>query len=256
MKRYTNSALCRLEVDFTHSIQASTQFCFNLNFVLFFLRPYLRKIAIIHVSSSSGSLDIRLQSLFPNWGRVSHHCFFPFFFLLLPLPLPPPPPLFAPLFSGFEDGLSLWGPPFMLSKTPACIAFWNHSKNSSSVMQSSTLGIRPPFCPGFVPFPELYLEEAILVFTWKLGLWVFAGHLIPCQEHIKQKVICTTSLHSAFDSWPIQTRKDSYESILIANLIVSARALIRSSLYAKHIINSWMSKLIGHVQHPNAEGIY
>ena len=72
-------------------------------------------------------------------------------------------------------------PPFILSNMSDCIAFWNHSKNSSSVMHSSILdaGIRHPLCPEELdPFPVL-----CLVVTWKLGLWVLGGHLIPCNKN-------------------------------------------------------------------------
>ena len=109
-----------------------------------------------------------------------HHCFFPFFFLLLALALLLLPPLLVP-FPVLPSGLSVEVLALELSNMPVCTAFCNHSKNSSSVMVSSTLncGIRPPFCPELVPFPLLCLEVT-LVLTWKLGLWVLAGHLIPC----------------------------------------------------------------------------
>lgn len=91
---------------------------------------------------------------------LPYHCFFPFFFRLLPLLLP----ALLEKFPGLVDGLSLEVLPGKSSNMPACAAFCNHSKNSSSVMPSSRLddGIAPPRCPELVPFP-------LLCFAVKLG---------------------------------------------------------------------------------------
>lgn len=113
--------------------------------------------------------------------RRNHHCFFPFFFLLLPLLLKAPLPL-KPV-PALVVGLSEEVLAPKLSNSPDCTAFCNHSTNSSSVMVSSRLdvGIQPPLWPELVPLPVLCLEVK-QVFTWKLGWWVLAGHLIPCNQ--------------------------------------------------------------------------
>lgn len=123
--------------------------------------------------------------------KKNHHCFFPFFFLLLLL-LPPlaAVPLLFELLPALAVGLSVEVLPLKLSNNPACTAFCNHSRNSSSVIVSSKLGggIRPPRCPELVPLLVLCLEVT-LVFTWKLGLWVLAGHLIPWKENQREAIM-------------------------------------------------------------------
>ena len=82
-----------------------------------------------------------------------------------------------------DEGLSLDEPPLALN-TPDCIALRSHLKNSYSVIVSAmlTCGIAPPpLWDELAPFVLLFLFERKLLFTWKLGLWVFAGHLIPWQ---------------------------------------------------------------------------
>lgn len=59
------------------------------------------------------------------------------------------------------------------------------------------VGILPLLCPELDPLEVLCLEVT-LVFTWKLGLWVLAGHLIPCQNsnilYIHSLVRCDNSV--------------------------------------------------------------
>lgn len=176
-------------------MQHPTQWTWNL-----FPRPSFKLVKITDLSWrwSLLALFIGSQNAYKTWGimdvRISnfHHCFFPFFFLLLPLLLPPP--LLLP-FPALADGLSVEVPALWLLNTPACTAFCNHSKNSSSVMVSSILGagIRPLLCPELGPLLVLCLEVT-LVFTWKLGLWLLAGHLIPCTKfnimNIQSQSLC------------------------------------------------------------------
>ena len=113
--------------------------------------------------------------LFPAQG--SYHCFLPFLFFLLLLLPPPPPLLFAWVPLPGEGGSPC------ASNMPDCIAFCSHSKNSSST-PASMFGI-PPLGPDVLPLP--LTSFAKLAFTWKVGLWVFGGHLIPWRR--KQKFV-------------------------------------------------------------------
>jgi len=81
----------------------------------------------------------------------AYHCFFPFFFFLLLLLL-----LFAllPLPGEVRSPCA----PNAVSNIPELTAFWNHSKNSSSLSPPSMftpLGALPPLCAEVLPLPLL-----------------------------------------------------------------------------------------------------
>ena len=108
------------------------------------------------ISSQDRKLPIILQQrAFPIWMFVyadRRHGFMPFWFIL--------------------NGLQLFLRFGLSEKSPDANACWNHSSNSSS--------------SGFISASKLhgYLEGfnlcTVFMFTWKLGLWVFGLHAIPC----------------------------------------------------------------------------
>ena len=108
------------------------------------------------ISSQDRKLPIILQQrAFPIWMFVyadRRHGFMPFWFIL--------------------NGLQLFLRCGLSEKSPDANACWNHSSNSSS--------------SGFISASKLhgYLEGfnlcTVFMFTWKLGLWVFGLHAIPC----------------------------------------------------------------------------
>lgn len=127
----------------------------------------------------------------PSLLCFDYHCFFPFFFFLLLLLLLLLPLLLALLPLPGEVGSPC--APNVVSNIPELTAFWNHSKNSSSLSPPPSmftpLGALPALCVEVLALPLLCF--AMLALTWKVALWVFAGHLIPWKNkfsNIKSRI--------------------------------------------------------------------
>lgn len=164
---------------------------------------------VVHTSKNECRHGYTKSMLHQAGCLEHHHCFLPFFLF---------PRVFVAPGLAAEEAFPGYGgtPPFRSLNAPDAMALCSHSKNSCSVMllsnsengkSSVVKGGRDPFAADLGPRVGLFPIPVVL--TWNVGLWVFGGHLSPCNTSSNHFV--STSL---LNKWcNIQTYPNKFQNL-------------------------------------------